>query len=129
MDLFQLFVANKQTMLSLKTGIEHPNRPFYCLFFTDSWGRNFQNWLHTFPLQHLKWDPNSKHQNCDFIWTPGAAPGGGTGGATLNRPPSTQTGYKHNPKCYLFDRCELDPYHAAHLAKLPPSFFKWAGTT
>ena len=90
MDLFQLFVANQETMLSSKTGIEHPNKPFHCLFFTDSWGRNFENWLHTFPLQHLKWDPNSKHQNCDFIWTPGA---------TLNRPPSTQTGYKHSLKC------------------------------
>ena len=51
----------------------------------------------TFSHKHLNCNPDSKFNNID--WQSGSA---------LNRPPSTQIGYKHSLNRYLFGKGELD---------------------
>ena len=114
-DLFQAFPSGQITQLSEKTGLhDHSRRPFKCLFYTDSYGRGLEGWLNTFPHKHLNWNPGSKFNNTDFIWQ---------SGATLNRPPSTQIGYKHSLNCYLFGRGELDPFHATRMREYTTMVF------
>jgi len=117
-DLFQAFPSNQITQLSQKTGLhDHSKRPFRMLFYTDSYGRGLEEWLLTFSHKHMRWSPNlrdAKLNNTDFIWR---------SGATLNRPPSTNTGYKASLNCYLFGRGKLDHHHAKRMREYTTMIF------
>jgi hypothetical protein len=117
-DLFQAFPSDQITQLSQKTGLhDHSKRPFKMLFYTDSYGRNLGEWFKHMSHKHMRWSPNSrdaKLNNTDFIWQ---------SGATLNRPPSTNIGYKASLNCYLFGRGELDSHHAKRMREYTTMVF------